>query len=180
MATLLKEIKKYSSDYLKAAPENFDKRIEIFDQNILKLQAMVKDEKVSAEDKKKINSFVDASFAVKSVEAVAEILSKFIKKDHTDTEIEQAILKLAIIDIISRIRGDLEAQNRTSPITDFDKLLEIIDETPDIHEIISNQLGGEKNNKNKSKKNKKTNKNKTKKRKISSSKKIKFSKVKKL
>jgi hypothetical protein len=72
------------------------------------------------------------------------------------------------------------AQNRTSLIKNFDKLLEIINETPDIHQIISDQLGGEKNNKNKSKKNKKTNKNKTKKRKISSSKKIKFSKVKKL
>ena len=183
MDALFKKIKEYSLEYLKAAPKEFDKRIQIFKDNYTKLQALVDDKvsAVSAEDKKKITDFLEASFTDKSLVEVVEILKKFINKHHEDSEIKQAILTLANIDIISRIRGDLEAQNKSENIKDFNNLLKIIDATPDTHEIISGHIGGEKNNNNnKSKKNKKSNKNKTKKRKNSTSKKIKFSKVKKL
>jgi hypothetical protein len=175
MPILFKRIKEYADEYLKAAPANFDSRVKIFQQNLSKLGALEKNGKLSAEDTKKIDSIIQSSFNGKKMEEVAEILSKFIKSENSDSDIQKSIITFVIIDLISRTKNDLGEQNKTSPIENFDKLISIINATPDSETILT---GGETYNKNKSKKNKKSNKNKTKKRKNSTSKKIKFNKLK--
>ena len=175
MPTLLAEIKKYAEEYLNEAPKEFDSRVEIFQQNITKLQNLNSEGKLSPEDAKKVDSILDTSFNGKEMEQVAEILSKFIKSKNSDSDIQKSIITFVIIDLISRTKNDLVEQNNTNPIESFGKLISIINATPDSETILT---GGEKYNKNKSKKNKKSNKNKTKKRKNSTSKKIKFNKLK--
>jgi hypothetical protein len=177
MPTLFKRIKEYADEYLKAAPANFDSRVKIFQQNLNKLGALERNGKLSEEDAKKIDSIIQSSFNGKKMEEVAEILSKFIKSENSDSDIQKSIITFVIIDLISKTKDDLVQQNKTVPIDNFDNLISIINATPDSETILT---GGEKNNKNKSKKNKKSNKNKTKKRKNSTSKKIKFNKVKML
>jgi hypothetical protein len=175
MPTLLAEIKKYAKEYLDVAPPEFDSRVKIFQQNITNLQNLNSEGKLSPKDVKKVDSILDTSFNGKEMEQVAEILSKFIKSKNSDSDIQESIITFVIIDLISRTKNDLVERNNTSHIENFDKLISIINATPDSETILT---GGEKYNKNKSKKNKKSNKNKTKKRKNSTSKKIKFNKLK--
>jgi hypothetical protein len=177
MPILLKGIKKYAEEYLRSAPPDFENRVKIFQQNLGELSTMGKGGKLSVEDAKKVDRIIRSGFEGKRMEEVAEILSKFIKSENSDSDIQKSIITFVIIDLISRTKDDLVQRNKASPIDKFDNLMIIIDATPDSETILT---GGEKYNKNKSKKNKKTNKNKTKKRKNSTNKKIKFNKVKML
>ena len=170
---IVAELKKYNDKLLDIAPPEFKSgykaHIASVNADILKLAEMEKSTSLTQSQKDKIQAIVGN----KIDDSVMIILERISKNDES---LQGHVFSFIISNIMDLIKENLTKLKQTTEIPNFEKLIDIIDRTPDV-----SQLGGVKEkNKNKSKKNKHSNKRKTKRRKSANSKKIKFTKVKTL
>ena len=171
MDEVVDQIKKFNANLLSKAPEsfkgNYQESISTVDSDIQKLLKMRDDKSLNlTESQKEQISTIEKN---KQLEEVMQIFKKISVKE-TDESIKSTVTQFIVSNIIYLVTDDLTKKNQTTTIQDFENLLDIINGTPNIDNILK---GGGKN-KNKSKKNKHSNKRKTKRRKSANSKKIKF------
>lgn len=158
-------------------PANFEAHVKTFQENIIKLEELYRNNKLSPSDRTKVEKILEGFTGTdtKEKEETLSIISKFLKHDTPDDNIKDSLYTFVIIELITIISDTLKEVNKKTSIKNFDKIQAIIEGTPSSSIIMR---GGK--NKNKSKKNKQSNKNKTRRRRNSNSKKVKFVKIKKV